>query len=295
MPVKREDQPYKILVITSPKAFHDIQKKVRREENIALTLARLNDITALLSKKTTKILSKGKSLEKYDFVWIQSAAHTKDVAYIVSLFLDRLKIPHSNPEIEITKIVDLFCLSLKKVSIPKTYFCSKKKLLKQLPYITEELGFPFLVKATVGWGGSHVHIINTNEDFFNIVPDLPDHKKYICQKYIPNDFDYRIIVGNGAVLSGEKRIRHSNEFRNNVALGAIEHFLDLEEIPQRVKELAIESARICNLSWAGIDIVADKHTGKFYVLEVNRHPGLTIRTSETKAAMTFLRDIKKSL
>jgi hypothetical protein len=295
MSVENNNLSYRILVITSPKAIHDIQKKVKREENISLTLARLSDITALLTRTGTKLLYKGKSIGGYDFVWIQTASHTKDIAYILSLYLDQLKIPHTSPEIEITKIVDLFCLSLNSISIPKTYFCSKKKLLKQLPFISNELGYPFLIKATVGWGGSHIYMINTSEDFFNIVPDLPEHKKYICQKFIPNEFDYRIIVGNGVVLSGEKRIRTNDSYRNNVSLGAQEQFLELNEIPQEVKKLAVKAANICKLSWAGIDIITNKKTGRNYVLEINRHPGLTIRTSETKAAMTFLKDIKKSL
>ncbi|WKZ30095.1 MAG: hypothetical protein QY314_04825 [Candidatus Dojkabacteria bacterium] len=284
--------PFNILVVTAPKAISYIQQKLLHEENISITHANLHDITVLLDGKHITMLCKGKQLTHYDFVWIQSAGMTRDIAYMLSLHLDLLEIPHTHPELEMTKIVDLFWMALSRIPIPKTYFCSKAKLLAQLPYIAKELSYPFLIKATVGWGGNDVHIIHNAADFFNIVPDLADNKKYTCQKFIPNTFDYRILVGNGEVLSGEKRIRKEDPFRNNASLGAEEVFLDLNVIPDAVKKIAINAAEAFELSWAGIDIVTDAKTGKHYVLEVNRRPGLTKKSTETLAAKTFLKGIR---
>lgn len=295
MDSKEINTPFKILVITSPKAIRNIQKKVLREENISITRARLNDISTILDSNGPKVFCKGKSLKEFDFVWIQSAGLTKDIAYMLSLHLDELKIPHTNPEMEITKLVDLFSLSLSNSPIPKTYYCAKSKLILRLPFISKELGYPFIIKATVGWGGSDVHIINNAADFFALVPDLPDHKKYTCQKFIPNKFDYRVIVGNGIVLSGEMRVRKGDIFRNNASLGAEEVFLDIKEIPKAVKDIAIKVAAVCKLSWAGVDVVTSEKTGKHYVLEVNRHPGITKKSTETAAAVTFLKGIKSQV
>ncbi len=293
MDVKKQNSPFKVLVIASPKGVRNIQKKLLRE-NIEITPASLYDISVMLSTHGPQMWCKGRNITHYDFVWIQSAGMTKDIAYMLSLYLDSVGIPHTNPETEITKVVDLFQLSLNHVMIPKTYFCSKNELMLQLPYIAKTLGYPFLVKATVGWGGNDVHIINTAADFFAIVPDLPSHKKYTYQRFIPNKFDYRILVGNGIVLSGEKRVRKADLFRNNAALGADEVFLDIDKIPDTVKQLAVQVSAICKLSWAGVDIVTSENTGKHYVLEVNRRPGLTKRSSETVAAFTFLKTIKDS-
>jgi glutathione synthase/RimK-type ligase-like ATP-grasp enzyme len=285
-------EPYKILVLSALSIIRVLQKKLLKEENILLTVARLRDLSVLLSDKGTRIRCKGKSLKEYDFVWIQSAGMTRDVAYMVSLYLDRLGIPHTKPEFETTKLVDLVALSLNHVSIPKTYFCYKGKLLLQLPRIVKHLDYPFLVKGTVGYGGSDVHMINDAADFFKIVPDLSDKKKYTCQKFIPNKFDYRILVGDGIVLSGEKRVRGSDVYRNNAKLGAVEVFLEMHEIPPEVQSLAIRAAATLNLSWAGVDVVTNSETGQHYVMEVNRQPGLTKESSEIVAAETFLKKIK---
>jgi glutathione synthase/RimK-type ligase-like ATP-grasp enzyme len=287
------EKPFKILVITSPKGIRHIQQKLLREKNIAVTLANLHDLSALLDGKNIEMFVKNKLLKDFDYVWIQSAGMTRDIAYMLSLYLDSVNIPHTNPEVEMTKIVDLFVLTLHGVPIPKTYFRSKSKLLSELPYLVEELEYPFLVKATIGWGGNDVHIIHNAAEFFSKVPDLAENKKYTCQKFIPNTFDYRVIVGNGKVLSGEKRIRVNDLYRNNASLGAEEVFLDLKDIPESVQKIAIDAANAFGLSWAGIDIITHTHTGKHYVLEVNRRPGLTEKSTETVAAMTFLTGFKR--
>jgi len=294
--MKIHDIPKKtsILVITSPKGIRNIIQKLKAQ-NIKVTPARLSEMTVLLAEDKTEVLVNKKPLSNYDFVWIQSAGTTKDIAYLLSLYLDHLKIPHSNPETEITKIVDLFNLSLHHLPIPKTYYCSKKNLLQNLPDIAQLLGYPFLIKSTVSWGGNDIHLITKASDFFAIVPDLPEHKKYTLQKFIPNTFDYRIIVGNGAVLSGEKRFRTKDSFRNNACRGATEVFLEIDEIPKKVKELAVKVAAVCDLSWAGVDIITNEVTGEILVLEVNRRPGLTKGSSETKAAFTYLKSIQENL
>ena len=106
---------------------------------------------------------------------------------------------------------------------------------------------------------------------------------------------FLIIVGNNRVLSGEKRIRQNDEFRNNAYLGAKEVFLKISEIPIQVQELALKATKALDANWAGLDIVTDKETGKSYVLEVNRRPGLTEGSSEITACEQFITDIKNSI
>ena len=292
--METNETPFKILVIASPKGVRYTQSRLLREDNIAVDIAKFSDLSVVLTENGPTVYCRGKSVAGYNYVWIQSSGTTKDVAYLLSLHLDSHEIAHTSCETEITKLVDMYLLSLNKVSIPKTYFYSRSRMAVKLEHIVEKLGYPFLLKSTVGSGGSDVHNITSAKDFFDIVAELPESKKYVCQEFIPNQFDYRLLVGNGVVLSGEKRVRQNDLYRNNAALGAQEIFLDLKEIPSEVKKLAIKATKISQLQWAGIDIVTNEITGKHYILEVNRRPGLTRGSPEIKAAMTFLRDIKKS-
>lgn len=289
----KKTAPFKILIITSPKGIRDIQKKLLRENNIAVETASFASLCVILSDKGIEMMCKGESLDDYDFVWMQATGMSKDLAYMLSLYLDMKRIPHTSPETEITKLVDLFSLSLNQIPIPLTYYCSRKGLSVNLKKISKKLGYPFLLKTTVGLGGNGVHMINSSKEMLEKIETLPKHKKYICQKFIPNKFDYRVLVGNGVVLSGEKRIRQGDLFRNNAKLGATEVFLKLNEIPDEVKELSLRATAACNLKWSGVDIVTNEETGESYILEVNRRPGLTSKSPEIKAAITFLKAIKR--
>jgi len=61
-------------------------------------------------------------------------------------------------------------------------------------------------------------------------------------------------------------------------LGAREEFLDIEKIPDDLAKIAEDAAIKLNLQIAGVDVAADKNTGKYYLIEVNRGPGFTYDT-----------------
>ena len=96
------------------------------------------------------------------------------------------------------------------------------------------------------------------------------------------------MVANGAVVSGEKSYPCQGEFRNNTCNGAQEVFVDPLDIPQAIKEIAIKNSVLLNLSWSRSDIIIDKNTQRPYVLEVNRLPGISAKTSEVEGAYKFL-------
>ncbi len=284
--------PFRVLTVSAPKGLRYIKETFLRQENIELDQAKLHSLEATFDEFGIEIKVNGKSVIDYDFVWIQTAQNTKDIAYMLSLYLDEHGIPHTKTDLEISKLVDMSNLAMAGISIPKTFFCDIKSLMGNILYIQKELGYPYVIKPTVGNGGLDIHLVRNVVDLINTLPKLAPHKKYVCQAFIQNDFDYRIIVGNGKVLSGEKRIRTTDLFRNNASLGAKEVFLDIDQIPSDVKELALSVCKICDFQWSGLDIVTDKITGKNYVLEMNRCPDLTKGSSEVEAAMTYLKSLK---
>ena len=82
------------------------------------------------------------------------------------------------------------------------------------------------------------------------------------------------------VAVAERKIRTDpNEFRSNVALGAREEFISVDKVPAGMKEIAVNAAKTLKIETAGVDILVDKKEGKWWVLEVNRGPGITYDTS----------------
>ncbi|NLD25576.1 hypothetical protein GX656_02955, partial [Candidatus Dojkabacteria bacterium] len=65
----------------------------------------------------------------------------------------------------------------------------------------------------------------------------------------------------------------------------------IENTPLDVLDIAVGASHALKLNWAGVDVVTDNRTNKNYVLEVNRRPGLTERSSEISALYGYLKGL----
>jgi glutathione synthase/RimK-type ligase-like ATP-grasp enzyme len=123
-----------------------------------------------------------------------------------------------------------------------------------------------------------------------MLKELPKNKNYIFQKFIPNDYDWGILVAKGEVVSAERSFRPKGEFRNNACWGAREVFEKIDKVDDKVKQIAQKACAILKLDWGRADIVIDKITNMPYLLEVNRFPGMTAGSSEEKAFYKYLKN-----
>lgn len=278
----------KLLAIGAHRALKEVKSKLKKYYEVDLTTVAYSDVEIFIESGKTKILCKGEKIEDTDFVWIKPNWDTRDLVSTVATYLKRKKIPHTEVEQEKSKLIDILHLAFEGLSVPKTYYCRTNKLVKNIKKIERFCGYPFIIKITKGSLGNGLFYIGDKASFLEQIVRLDSQKHYICQSFIPNEFDYRIIVANLDVVSGEKRIRKGGEFRNNAHLGAEEIFLDLEDIPSDIRELSIKAAKTVNLDWTGIDIVTSTENGKHYILELNRRPGLTSGSSETNAAYEYI-------
>jgi len=86
-------------------------------------------------------------------------------------------------------------------------------------------------------------------------------------------------LGEKAGVWERKIITAKGEFRHNIALGADEEFLPIAKIPDSISRLTVAAASFLSLQIAGVDIAVEKGTGKTFLVEVNRGPGLTYDTN----------------
>lgn len=161
-------------------------------------------------------------------------------------------------------------------TIPSIY-CDPSKVNKYKKYIIKKLGLPLVVKELSVQRGEGVYLVKTVDDFSKLpkVDEAGKTFKYLFQKYLKNDEEYRILVLKNDIGAFERKIRTDpNEFRSNVALGAREEFLDVDSIPPVMKKIAVKAAKALKIQIAGVDILVDSK-GKYWILEANRGPGLT--------------------
>lgn len=287
------EKKFKLLVL--PSAANMQQVIERFPFSIELTKGRFQELEIFFQDGQASILHNGIDIRTFSFVWLCSSWRTRDLAYAIHLYLDYHDIPHTPVENGTSKLTDHMLFFLNTIPTPNTLFLGTKKLDKFLDRIEKVCGYPLIIKDTKGSCGTDTVKIETAEELLVKIKELPRYKKYLFQKYISNEYDWGIMVANGKVVSGEKSYPCQGEFRNNACNGAREVFIEKQKIPGHIKEIAIKASLALGLSWSRADILINKKTSEHTVLEVNRFPGITSKTSEVDGAYAFLSSQIQSL
>ncbi|MBI2529746.1 MAG: RimK family alpha-L-glutamate ligase [Candidatus Diapherotrites archaeon] len=132
-----------------------------------------------------------------------------------------------------------------------------------------QLDFPIVIKPLDGRKGRGIEVFDCMEEAAVYLSRNGTENK-MAQEFIPNaGNDIRVIAIGGKALGAIRRIAKRGEFRANIALGAS---AEKTELTNELKTIAEKAAQAMHYEFAGIDIIEDAHTGKLFVLEVNRSP-----------------------
>lgn len=281
-------QKKKVLVLPAPEEIEQIRK--RFNDNVELVRGYFKDIEFRFNCDLV-ILHRDTDIRKYDFIWLSSVFNSRDISHAISVYLDHHGVPHTNINSGegISKLVDITSFELNKIPIPDTFFQKIQGVHEKVDVIEEFCGFPLIIKDTKGSRGRNIFLVNSKQELIRILKDLPEGKGFIFQQFIPNDYDWGILIADGKVVSAEKSFRPEGEFRNNACWGAREIFEDINKVNKEVKQIAQKACNILNLEWGRADIVVDKYTNKPYLLEVNRFPGMTVGSTEEDAFYNYLK------
>lgn len=262
---------------------------------VELTKGQFNDLKIIFQGGRVVILHKDVDLREFSFVWLSSSWKSRDLAQAVRLYLKKNNIPSTYVENSTSKLTDHMNFLLNGIVSPDTLFTSIKNVRKDISDVGRVCGYPLIIKDVKGSRGDFSKKVLAEDELLEKIEELPKNKRYFFQKYIPNDYDWGVMVADGIVVSGEKSYPCAGEFRNNACNGAKEMFVSPDEIPADVKKMAIEASKSLNLTWSRADIIVDKNTKKLYLLEVNRLPGISSETTEVEGAFTFISSKMASL
>jgi D-alanine-D-alanine ligase-like ATP-grasp enzyme len=282
MPSKK----FKLLIL--PSVVNIAQTIDRFPHPVELTEGNFKNLEFTFQGAGVTITHKGIDLREFSFVWLSSSWLSRDLAYAVKLYLKKSKTPYTYVEKGTSKITDHMLFSLNNINSPDTLFLGNKEIEKKLKLIKEVCGYPLVIKDTKGSRGAYSILVKSDRELIEKLAELPKHKKYLFQRFIPNDYDWGILVANGKVVSGEKSYPCLGEFRNNTCNGAREVFVDSKKIPTQIKKMALKANNALGLSWSRSDIIIDRNTKMPYLMEINRLPGITPKTSEAEGVFKFL-------
>ncbi len=226
-----------------------------------------------------EIHKKAKNLNDYDVLFFRTTGkHWEEV----NLILDGVKrddvvivdplVEQGRPS-DACKAYQMLALKRAGIDVPKTIYGS---LFYLRDTASKYFEFPIIIKGSGGDRGTRVYKADNQKQLNKLAMDLrtsevEDGKRYMAQEYIPNDGDYRVLVLGKKVLGVMKRSSQSKaEFKNNYSAGGK---VEVADLPQEIKEMAIKAADVCGLWVAGVDVAfRDFDIKKPVIWEVNKGP-----------------------
>lgn len=259
-------------------------RNAARKMGVDLDLVSYNNVC--FETETGKITLRGKDVDDYDVLFFRTTGkHWEEVDLIINS-IKREDIVVIDPLVKYGK-PSYACkawqmLKLKEVGIdvPKSIYGSLWYLYEKMASIEDSpqrnFEFPVIIKGSGGDRGTRVFKANSLEELEKLVRDLrksetEEGRRYMLQEYIENDGDFRVLVLGDKVLGVMKRVSVSkNEFRNNYSAGGK---VEVAELPEEVKKLAVKAAKVCGLTVAGVDVAfRDFDMKKPVIWEVNKGP-----------------------
>jgi ribosomal protein S6--L-glutamate ligase len=253
-------------------------EKAAKDAGFEIHLFHLKDIHLCAETSGLELYVNNISLKDFSAVFVRGFWDFQDEVAVIARFCKQNKIALFDSALYsqhiISKIDDLLAFQSVGLPIIKTLFLSATCDVKM---IEKELSFPIVTKENRSRKGQDVFLLRNSEELKDFIDKIKsddktlDTKMYQFQKFIPADYDLRVIVLGGEVLGTIKRQSvDPHEFRHNVSLGGTATKV---EISQEMKEMAIKAAKSMNYELAGVDLITDKNTGETFVLEINRSPG----------------------
>jgi RimK family alpha-L-glutamate ligase len=254
-----------------------------------------------------------KDLSEYDVLFFRTTGKHWEEVNLVLDAVDRKKVVIVDPLVEkgrpsdACKAYQMLALNRAGIDVPKTVYgslwylyeymlnnsgdlqqsssqCSRLRnihsddcaLDKPIASISTSLEFPVILKGSGGDRGTRVYKADNLEKLEKLVKDLrksetEEGRRYMLQEYIENDGDYRVLVLGKRVLGVMKRSSTSAaEFKNNYSAGGK---VEVANLSQEIKDLAVKAADVCGLWVAGVDVAFRNYDlTKPVIWEVNKGP-----------------------
>lgn len=119
----------------------------------------------------------------------------------------------------------------------------------------------------------------TGKEVLEIGSEAAARRNYrydLFQEFFPERDEYRVVLLGDSVLTAHSKNAVPGSLPED--LSPRREYVRLSELPRGVLEMAREARRRVGVDLAGVDIVRDRRTGRWYVLEVNAAPGMSEAT-----------------
>lgn len=156
----------------------------------------------------------------------------------------------------------------KKLPIIKTIFdiTADRRLLRN--YASYLGGFPIIIKALGGYGGTGVMKVDSFESLVSICDHLCQRRQdtsYIMRQFVEHVEQARITILGSQVIDSVSYKRSRDDFRSNAGVRRI---VSAKKFSPAIERVAIEAVNVLSLEFGGVDILVSQD-GQFHLAEVN--------------------------
>jgi RimK family alpha-L-glutamate ligase len=237
-------------------------------------LRRYADIAVIIRQGVVRLvyLTDNTDVADSNLVYLRGITY-EPLRHALAAYLESKDVPVINTESHrfqtMSKLEQYVTLALAGVPVPDSVFISRPEYYER---VLELLGssFPIVAKSITGSNGNDNQLVHTAAELADLAMDEP-----IFQTFIPNQFDYRVIVADDHVALAYKRVRNAEaeDYKNNIGQGGRR---EMVELPSELHAVAIRAAHAVGREFAGLDILTDSATGQSVVLEVNFNFGTPV-------------------
>lgn len=254
----------------------------------------LKDLEIYFENGSMRIIESmtGMDLKEFDLVYFELFHKAQQQSLAAAKYLQQHGIEYFTHEVgrftPLTKLGQQAVLANQDLPLPDGITTSArqfKKLFRNNPPIA----FPFVLKSIQAFGGNNNFLIHSYAELEQV---LVDHTSdtFIAQPFIPNDFDYRVLILGGEIKLVIKRSRtDENTHLNNTSQDANAEFFDESVLTPQQKTDSIRAAKIVDREqFCGLDLLINKVTGEHVVLEVNEAPAIQLGAEPERKMQVML-------
>jgi len=213
-----------------------------------------------------------RDLKDLDLIYFKTFTKNAELAAMVAAYAGYFGVPYVDQmaarRAPNSKAYQMLLLRLNNISVPDSILVSKNAGQLKFSELVGQLGHPFVLKDNYGKKGRSIFIIRDDKDYKKALEAAHESDiELVAQKYLDHDKFYRVIVMGKRVELVMYRLISSDAKSKAVKVPQ-------NNLPGEIIKMCIKAAEALGLQIAGVDILQDTKTKKWYCLEANNSPQL---------------------
>lgn len=282
---------------TVKKLYEFAASVAQADHTVILSLTSLDQLEFTIAGSNVQVFDRTTQCDiaTYDVIHLRGAnrdiSFYADYAKAIALYGEhhgKIVIDTDDVGAAFGKLSQAMLFTLHDIPTPRTYAQWNGSDLSRF-VIERQLEFPLIVKASMGTMGADNHLVHTVGELEAVLHDTKE--PFVVQEMVENDGDYRVLLLGGAQPFVFWRPRIEGSHLSNTSKGSVPD--KSVSLDARALEIARRVQSIVKRTVVGVDIMQNKQSGAWVVLEANTNPALATGAFNDDKAVRYATMIKE--